>query len=222
MPPRGQQPQPKVHPTAKTPSRVRLALPTGRDKSEYLRVREDSAAWLEPWEPLLPALAGGGGERSPIDDEAFDRFHKSADTETSRRFLIRLIDQTSPTKPTPTTRTKPGPIIGQVSINNIVRGPFLSAALGYWIAKPHAGQGLMAEALSLAITHAFSDLALHRVEANIIPRNSPSIALVKRLGFRYEGTATRYLRIAGQWEDHERWGLTVEDWPDTETPRRRT
>ena len=102
---------------------------------------------------------------------------------------------------------------GQVSINNIVRGPFLSATLGYWIAKPHAGQGLMAEALSLAITHAFSDLALHRVEANIIPRNSPSIALVKRLGFRYEGTATRYLRIAGQWEDHERWGLTAEEWP---------
>ena len=196
MSPRGQQPRSKVHATAKTPSRVRLALPTGRDKAEYIRVREDSAAWLEPWEPLLP------GDRSPIDEEAFDRFHKSADTETSRRFLIRLIDQ-----------TKAGPIIGQVSINNIVRGPFLSATLGYWIAKPHAGQGLMAEALSLAITHAFSDLALHRVEANIIPRNSPSIALVKRLGFRYEGTATRYLRIAGQWEDHERWGLTAENWP---------
>jgi ribosomal-protein-alanine N-acetyltransferase len=194
--------RPTTPPASSRPPRVRLALPTGRDKAEYIRVREDSAAWLEPWEPLLPALAGGGGERSPIDDEAFERFHKSADTETSRRFLIRLIDQ-----------TKAGPIVGQVSINNIVRGPFLSATFGYWIAKPHAGQGLMAEALSLAITHAFSDLALHRVEANIIPRNSPSIALVKRLGFRYEGTATRYLRIAGQWEDHERWGLTVEDWP---------
>ena len=194
------------------PPRVRLAPPTGRDKAEYLRVREDSAAWLEPWEPLLPALASGGGERSPIDDEAFERFYKSAETEISRRFLIRLIDHTANPKPNPTP-AKAGPIIGQVSINNIVRGPFLSATLGYWIAKPHAGQGLMAEALSLAITHAFSDLALHRVEANIIPRNSPSIALVKRLGFRYEGTATRYLRIAGQWEDHERWGLTAEEWP---------
>ncbi len=188
------------------PARVLLSSPTGRDKAEYLRVREDSAEWLEPWEPRLPALASGGGERSPIDDEAFDRFHKSAETDTSRRFLIRLIDPQSKT-------AKAGPIIGQVSINNIVRGPFLSATLGYWIARPHSGKGLMAEALSLAVTFAFSDLALHRVEANIIPRNAPSIALVKRLGFRYEGTATRYLRIAGQWEDHERWGLTAEDWP---------
>jgi ribosomal-protein-alanine N-acetyltransferase len=50
------------------------------------------------------------------------------------------------------------------------------------------------------------------VEANIIPRNAASIGLVKKLGFRYEGTAERYLRIAGVWEDHERWGMTVERW----------
>ncbi|XVJ60289.1 MAG: GNAT family N-acetyltransferase [Tepidisphaera sp.] len=175
------------------PPRVKLVLPTGRDKGEYLRVREDSAHWLEPWEPLLP------GGRSPIDDEAFDRFHKSSETETSRRFLVKLAG-------------KDTPIVGQISINNIIRGPFLSATLGYWIAKPHAGQGLMSEALRLAVTHAFTDLALHRVEANIIPRNAASIGLVKKLGFRHEGTAERYLRIAGVWEDHERWGMTVERW----------
>lgn len=156
-------------------------------------MREDSAAWLEPWEPLLP------GDRSPIDDEAFDRFHMSSDTETSRRFLVRLVG-------------KDGPIVGQVSLNNIVRGAFLSATLGYWIAKSHAGKGLMTEALGLAVTHAFKELRLHRVEANIIPRNAASIGLVKRLGFRYEGTAECYLRIAGVWEDHERWGMTVERW----------
>lgn len=173
--------------------RVKLVLPTGRDKAEYVRVREDSAAWLEPWEPLLP------GDRSPIDDEAFDRFYKSCDTDTSKRFLVKLAG-------------KECPIVGQVSINNIVRGPFLSATLGYWIAKPHAKKGLMAEALTLAISHAFNELALHRVEANIIPRNAASITLVKKLGFRFEGTAERYLRIAGVWEDHERWGMTVERW----------
>ena len=175
--------------------RVVLVMPAGRDKPEYLKLREASWAWLEPWEPVHPG-------REPHDDEAFDRFYKTSDTEHSRRFLIRLIG----TK-------KPGALVGQVSINNIVRGAFQSATLGYWIGAEFAGKGYMTEALALAVEHAFDALKLHRVEANIIPRNAPSIGLVKKLGFRYEGTAARYLKIAGQWQDHERWALTVEDRP---------
>jgi [ribosomal protein S5]-alanine N-acetyltransferase len=171
---------------------VRLALPSGRDKSAYVRLREDSAYWLEPWEPLLP------GDKSPIDDEAFDRFYGSCHTETSVRHLIRLLATDE--------------IVGQVSLNNIARGPFQSATLGYWIGAPYARKGYMSEAITLAVDLAFATLGLHRVEANIIPRNTPSINLVKKLGFRYEGTAERYLRIAGVWEDHERWAVTVEEW----------
>jgi ribosomal-protein-alanine N-acetyltransferase len=102
--------------------------------------------------------------------------------------------------------------MGVLSLSNIVRGAFQSAYLGYWIGKPFARQGYMTEAMRLALNLAFGPLGLHRVEANIIPRNRASIALVKKLGFRNEGTAMRYLRIDGRWQDHEHWALTIEDW----------
>jgi len=70
----------------------------------------------------------------------------------------------------------------------------------------------MTEALQLALRRAFMVLGLHRVEANIMPANLASIALVKRAGFQREGYSARYLKIAGRWADHERWALTVEDW----------
>jgi len=70
----------------------------------------------------------------------------------------------------------------------------------------------MTEAIALMLRHAFVDLKLHRLEANIQPGNVPSIALVKRGGFVKEGYSRRYLKICGRWRDHERWAILVEDW----------
>jgi ribosomal-protein-alanine N-acetyltransferase len=109
-------------------------------------------------------------------------------------------------------RREDGAILGAVNLNEIVRGPAQSAFLGYWIGAAHARQGYMTEALQLALRHGFGILKLHRVEANILPVNRPSIALVRRAGFRREGYSPRYLRIAGRWADHERWALLSERW----------
>lgn len=89
---------------------------------------------------------------------------------------------------------------------------FQNAYLGYFVDVDFAGQGLMSEGVRLAIDYAFYTLGLHRVEANIQPENRASINLVKRLGFTKEGFSRRYLKIKGEWRDHERWALTVEDW----------
>jgi [ribosomal protein S5]-alanine N-acetyltransferase len=68
----------------------------------------------------------------------------------------------------------------------------------------------MAEGLSLVLDDAFRRRRLHRLEANIQPGNTPSIRLVRRLGFRREGYSARYLRIAGRWRDHERWAILAD------------
>ncbi len=92
--------------------------------------------------------------------------------------------------------------IGTVTLNNILRGAFQSCFLGYKLAQSATRQGFMLEALNRVIDIAFNDLRLHRLEANIMPSNKPSLALVEKLGFHQEGLAKRLLKINGVWEDH--------------------
>jgi [ribosomal protein S5]-alanine N-acetyltransferase len=103
-------------------------------------------------------------------------------------------------------------LLGAVDLSQIARGRFQSAYLGYWIGEPFAGQGYMTEALGVVLRYAFTQLRLHRLEANVQPTNVASLALVVRLGFRREGYSPRYLKLGGRWRDHERWAILAEDW----------
>ena len=95
-------------------------------------------------------------------------------------------------------------IVGVININNIVRGSFLSASLGYYSSAKHQGLGYMTEALELVVQFAFEQLGLHRIEANIQPDNRASRNLVQRCGFVLEGESKEFLYINGGWRDHER------------------
>jgi [ribosomal protein S5]-alanine N-acetyltransferase len=103
-------------------------------------------------------------------------------------------------------------ILGVANLSQIFYRSFQNAYLGYYVDVDYAGQGFMVEGMRLVIEYAFTTLGLHRLEANIQPENRASIHLVKRLGFTKEGFSQRYLKINGDWRDHERWALTVEDW----------
>lgn len=107
---------------------------------------------------------------------------------------------------------KPDGLVGAVNISEIVLGAFQSGYLGYYAFAPYAGRGLMRKGLSLVVTHAFREIKLHRLEANIQPENVRSKALVKALGFTREGYSPRYLKVAGRWRDHERWAILSENW----------
>lgn len=78
----------------------------------------------------------------------------------------------------------------------------------------------MTDGLTATLRHAFTDLRLHRLEASIQPANKASLALVRRLGFRYEGVSPACLYIDGEWRDHERWSITAPSpWtPDPSLP----
>ncbi|MEU8245189.1 GNAT family protein [Nonomuraea sp. NPDC048916] len=108
-----------------------------------------------------------------------------------------------------------GAVVGRVNINNIVRGTHQCGTLGYASYASTTGRGYMTEGLGLIMGLAFGELGLHRLEANIQPHNTPSLNLVKRLGFRREGYSPAFQYINGAWRDHERWAITAEMAEDT-------
>jgi ribosomal-protein-alanine N-acetyltransferase len=168
------------------------------DEAEYCALLRASRSFHRPWMPRPPRGA------DPAGPEVFRRALRSDRRANTARLLL--------------CRREDGAILGALTLNEIVRGVFQSAFLGYWIGAPHEGQGYMTEGLPLVLDHAFGTLGLHRVEANIRPENAPSLALVRHAGFRFEGLARRYLKIDGRWRDHEHWTMLAEDW---KAPRRR-
>ena len=68
--------------------------------------------------------------------------------------------------------------------------------------KEFVGRGYMTEVVNKVLEIAFEDLKLHRIEANIMPRNIPSIKVVQKCGFEKEGVSKKYLNVNGVWEDH--------------------
>ena len=172
---------------------VYLCRPAREDRDEYLALRRDSADFHRPWDPLPPPGV------DPYSHESFERYLAGANSDRRLCMLLR--------------RCEDDAIVGAINLNEIVRGVLQSAFLGYWIGAPFARRGYMTAGLRLAIDHAFGPCGLHRVEANVRPENAPSIALVERLGFRLEGYSPRYVKIAGEWSDHQRWALLCDEWP---------
>jgi len=108
-----------------------------------------------------------------------------------------------------------GDIVGVINLNEVIRGNFQSAFVGYYGFVPHAGKGLMSEGLRLVLRHAFRKLKLHRIEANIQRKNKASRTLARRCGFVCEGFSRRLVKVCGRWQDHERWAILAEDFRKT-------
>jgi len=175
-------------------SRVFLRAPAASDRDEFIRLMRSSRSFHRPW------------ATAPTDDERF-----SAYLADSRRpdFEAMLV-----------CRSEDLAILGFFNLSQIVRRALQSAYLGYAVGRPHAGQGYMREGIQLVLRRAFTDLRLHRIEANIQPGNHASIALARGAGFTREGFSPRYLKIGGRWRDHERWALLADDWRRLQDERR--
>jgi [ribosomal protein S5]-alanine N-acetyltransferase len=95
-----------------------------------------------------------------------------------------------------------GTLVGRITLSGIVRGPFQSCSLGYWVDEAHTGRGLATTAVREIVRLAFADLKLHRVQAETLPHNDASQRVLLRNGFARIGFAPQYLSIAGRWQDH--------------------
>ena len=170
-------------------SDVHLRTPSAADANEFLGLVAASRSFHRPWvEP-------------PGDRHAFAALIRRNGNEDFRAFLI--------------ARGSDEAIVGAADLSQILHGTFRNAYLGFYALGQHAGRGYMSQGVGLVLRHAFNELGLHRVEANVQPRNEASKALLQRLGFRQEGFSPRYLKIGGRWRDHERWAILADEWART-------
>lgn len=135
---------------------------------------------------------------SGYDRAKFDQMLVDSSRETNAYFVICRADDDA--------------IVGLINLSQIFRKSFQNAYLGYQLFAGYTGRGYMTEAVELILRYAFSELGLHRVEANVQPTNAASIRVLRRSGFTKEGFSRRYLKIGGRWRDHERWAIIKEDW----------
>jgi [ribosomal protein S5]-alanine N-acetyltransferase len=106
-----------------------------------------------------------------------------------------------------------GELAGQLNVSSITYGSLSSATIGYWVSERFAGKGITPTAVALATDHCFFGVGLHRMEICIRPENEPSLRVVEKLGFRYEGLRRRYIHINGDWRDHFCFALTIDELP---------
>ena len=104
-------------------------------------------------------------------------------------------------------------LIGTVTLAGWDR-PNRRAELGYMLAREHWGKGLASEAVRAVLGFGFAEMDLHRVEAELDPRNEPSVRLLRRFGFRYEGLLRQRWYLYDEWSDSALYGLlrTDSDW----------
>jgi ribosomal-protein-alanine N-acetyltransferase len=162
------------------------------DASTWRRLRGDHVDWLGPWEATLPPEA-----QSPFL--------------THRAMIGVMLSHARAGRTMPFAVTWNDEMVGLVTVGGIAWGSSRSANIGYWIARNHAGRGIIPTAVALVCDHLFTVAGLHRIEIAIRPENERSLRVVEKLGFTEIGLAPSYLHIAGSWRDHQVFQLVAGD-----------
>ncbi len=162
--------------------RLYLTPPSPMDAEDLWRAVDSTRASLEPWLSWVPLQT---------DLEASERFLRASAEDWEQGSAVRLSvrDRVSMA------------YLGVVSFENL-QHTNLSGDLGYWLHKSAEGKGVMLEAASACIYWAFHELKAHRIRVAASTKNTRSLALIQRLGFRFEGIAREAEFVAGRWLDH--------------------
>ena len=175
--------------------RLQLRLPEDGDVSQVVRFYLENREHLQPWSPRF-------SDETFQPEYWFDQVsERRAELDAglgARMFIFPSED--------------PGTVIGNLSLNQVHRGPAQSCLMGYSLAASAQGHGYMVEAVLAAVGYAFDRLGLHRVMANYMPHNVRSAAVLRRAGFTVEGYAREYILINGRWEDHILTAIVNSKW----------
>ena len=183
---------PPARPLIRTQNLI-LRAPLAGDYSAWASLRMESRDFLTPWEPVWT--------EDDLTRASFRLRVKRAAREiaTDEAYSLFVLDARSEA------------LLGGLTLGLVRCGVAQACTLGYWMGQRHAGKGHMTEAVRGALDFAFSELALHRVEAACLPTNEPSRRLLERVGFTREGEARGYLRINGVWADHLLYGILASE-----------
>lgn len=88
----------------------------------------------------------------------------------------------------------------------------LAGEIGWTFHPDFRGRGYATEAASAVLSRAFAELGLHRVIAELDPRNDASIALCRRLGMREEAYFVKDLMFRGDWADTGIYAILDVEW----------
>jgi ribosomal-protein-alanine N-acetyltransferase len=173
--------------------RIYLRYPRVTDYLQWAKLRGESRAFLEPWEPVWARdeLTRGAFRRR------LKRYLKESQNDSAYAFFV--------------FRAEDDALLGGCTLSNVRRGVTQCCALGYWIGERFARQGYMLEAVRALVPFIFSTLGLHRIEAATLSSNGPSKSLLSRCGFREEGLAKAYIQINGEWQDHVLFALLEDE-----------
>ena len=164
--------------------RITLRLPQHGDWRAWTTLRDDSADFLRPWEPVWA--------QDHLTRRAF----------TNRVYWAARAEGQGTALPLLMFRREDNALLGAITLDNIRRGPAQAGTLGYWVGAGFARQGYMREAIEAVVHHAFEQLDLSRIEAACLPGNAASRGVLEKTGFKYEGVAQSYLQINGRWRNH--------------------
>jgi len=103
-----------------------------------------------------------------------------------------------------------GPVLGGVGFDGLVLGQTHRAEIGYWLARPYWGQGIMTAAVRAVCRHALADWRLARLTAHTFAFNDASGRVLLKCGFQFEGYLRKHYCKDGQFLDAKAYGLVAE------------
>ena len=194
---------PSPPPRAEIPElqKLLLVIDTPRLRLRPIAARDAEALWPFVSDPQVSRLLAWSAHTNIAETRGFIEF--AADALAKGTDLVWVIEHE-------------GRACGSVGLHNVMwiyrDWRIDRAELGYWLAPPLWGRGLMSEAALAATRWAFETLGLHKVTVGHVEGNEPSRRIIEKIGFRYLAAFEEDAWRDGRWLRHQRYEMTAGEW----------
>jgi ribosomal-protein-serine acetyltransferase len=169
---------------------LELRLPEKESAKTLFQIVENQREYLGKWLPWV--------EKNKVEKDSLDFLRSSILFNNGGQKLTTFIFYKNE-------------LVGSVAFVKIDKGN-RAAEIGYWLSQNMQGKGIMIQACERLIKYGFEKMNLHRMEINVAPENSKSLAIPPKLGFHHEGTIRESLFFNKKFYDGEKYSLLKREW----------